>query len=186
MNSMKRDLTYLGFIYEQQEEDFDQSVVRLWTARRGLWPIRVRLWKVRTGLRPIAGSFMNSKKRALTNPEFVYEQQEEGFDQSRVRLWIARRGLFFLLFINELRIGQSQPHDYLQMISSYNKTYEAQMFAFSNRLVDWGGGMCFYQKKYCVLRVTRLRSSELHGYSLKRQILHLKYLGVGLPSSIYV
>ena len=29
---------------------------------------------------------MNSKKRALTNLGFVYEQQEEGFDQSGVCL----------------------------------------------------------------------------------------------------
>ena len=65
MNS-KKALTNLGFVYEQQEEGFDQSRVSLWTARRGLWPI----WD----------SFMNNNKRALTNLGFVYELQEEGFD----------------------------------------------------------------------------------------------------------
>ena len=29
---------------------------------------------------------MNNNKRALTNLGFVYEQQEEGFDQSGIRL----------------------------------------------------------------------------------------------------
>ena len=32
------------------------------------------------------GSFMKSKNRTSTNRGFVYEQQEEGFDQSGVRL----------------------------------------------------------------------------------------------------
>ena len=48
--------------------------------------------------------------------------------------------------------------------------------------------MCFHPEKCSVLRFTRSRSSVLHDYSLKGQILqaesHSKYLGVDLTASL--
>ena len=80
MNSKKRALTNPGFVYEQQYEGFDQSGVRLLTARSGFWLIWGSFMNSNKRALTILGSFMNNNKRALTNMGFVYELQEESFD----------------------------------------------------------------------------------------------------------